>query len=82
MVSKRGADRKAKQSEAEKPPSEVDISELVFDSAGETDEGDDEAEHYNSDASAFDSDEEADVDTEIEHAVNDYVKAIKRHESG
>lgn len=76
MVAKRAANRKAKQEEEEKPASEVDVSELVFDSEDGTDDGDDESEEYDSEVSA--EEEEADTDNEIEHAVDDYVAGLRR----
>lgn len=55
----------------ERPPSEVDVSELVLSSGSDT-EGED-VEDFSGD-----SDSEADVDNEIDHAVKDYVGALRR----
>lgn len=59
------------QTREQKPPSEVDVSELVF-SSGEETEGDSDAYHSEN------SDSEADVEGEIEHAVKDYVHSLRK----
>ncbi|KFM22612.1 Ribosome biogenesis protein BOP1-like protein [Auxenochlorella protothecoides] len=65
-----GARKPAKNEE--RPPSEVDVSELVLSSGSDTEEEDVEA-------FSGDSDSEADVEHEIDHAVKDYVGALTRN---